>query len=191
MLSADALSLEKEPRVARHGEKTLTALDRATALCRESLRFAREGSKAPQRARFPLAAVVTEAAAHTARLAPKGEASWRIDGAPADLYADREMILRLLENLGRNAFEAGATQVVVRAEDLDPDGVAHALTIADDGPGVPEDLRDKLFKPFESSRKAGGTGLGLAVVRDVARAHDGEAVLADAAVGALFRVTLG
>lgn len=188
MLSADTLSMEKAPRIARQAEKMLRALDRATALCRDSLRFASEGAVAPTRARFPLDGLIGEAAVQTARLAPAH--AWRLRRG-ADLYADRAQILRLIENLGRNAFEAGAKTVSVTADAIDPDGVAHALILSDDGPGVPAAVRPLLFSPFESRAKSGGTGLGLAIVRDIARAHDGEAAYIDSESGAAFRVTLG
>ena len=63
--------------------------------------------------------------------------------------------------------------------------------IADDGPGVPEEMRPTLFDPFASSGKTSGTGLGLAIVRDIARAHDGEAEFVATSQGAAFRVRFG
>jgi signal transduction histidine kinase len=65
------------------------------------------------------------------------------------------------------------------------------LRIADDGPGVPERTRARLFKPFASSGRPGGAGLGLAIARELARGHGGELELADSGPeGATFELRL-
>jgi nitrogen-specific signal transduction histidine kinase len=74
-----------------------------------------------------------------------------------------------------------------------PDGVrrpAAGLRIADNGPGLPPDVRERLFQPFVS-RRAGGVGLGLAVVHRTVQAHDG-LILMDSTPGAgtVFTVLL-
>jgi two-component system osmolarity sensor histidine kinase EnvZ len=58
------------------------------------------------------------------------------------------------------------------------------ITIDDDGPGIPAEKREMLFRPFESS-SPGGTGLGLAIARDIVGAHGGNLVLADSPMGGL------
>ena len=63
------------------------------------------------------------------------------------------------------------------------------LEIADNGPGVPEDLRPRLFTPFTTTR-AGGTGLGLALSQRLVERAGGEISLLDGGQGATFRVTL-
>lgn len=64
------------------------------------------------------------------------------------------------------------------------------ILIDDDGPGIPEDKRDHVFKAFvrlESSRnpKTGGTGLGLTIARDIVRGHGGDITLHDSPLGGL------
>ena len=54
------------------------------------------------------------------------------------------------------------------------------VTVDDDGPGIPPDRRESVFRPFESGA-AGGTGLGLTIARDIVRAHGGDIMLEDAA----------
>jgi signal transduction histidine kinase len=49
------------------------------------------------------------------------------------------------------------------------------VTVSDSGPGVPDDLRPRLFQRFAAGRQHGGTGLGLFIVRELARAHGGDA----------------
>lgn len=63
------------------------------------------------------------------------------------------------------------------------------IEVADDGPGVPEDLRGSLFEPLVSARR-GGTGLGLALARRIAEAHEGTLELAESARGACFVLSL-
>lgn len=61
------------------------------------------------------------------------------------------------------------------------------LRVSDSGPGISEDIRERLFEPFATARPD-GTGLGLAIVREIARAHHGDARLAPAASGATFEI---
>ena len=64
------------------------------------------------------------------------------------------------------------------------------IDVADDGPGVPDDLRDRIFNPFFTT-KPRGSGLGLAIVRKIVDAHDGRIVVTRLGTGgARFRVTL-
>ncbi len=91
-----------------------------------------------------------------------------VAGHPDDL---RDAIGNLLENALRHG--AGAITVQARA-----DGGQALLTIGDEGPGVPPELRPRLFERFEKGPANGGTGLGLAIVREVANAHGGTVCLA-------------
>ena len=93
---------------------------------------------------------------------------------------------RLLVNLITNAIRHSVV-VDVRAV---VEGRWLLLTVDDDGPGVPADQREEVFKPFVRLDEArnmdeGGTGLGLAIVRDIARSHGGDVTLADSPLGGL------
>jgi two-component system osmolarity sensor histidine kinase EnvZ len=64
------------------------------------------------------------------------------------------------------------------------------VTVDDDGPGIPQKMRDEVFKPFlrlddARNQDEGGTGLGLAIARDIARSHGGEIMLSDSPLGGL------
>ncbi|MFO0629983.1 MAG: ATP-binding protein [Polyangiales bacterium] len=87
-----------------------------------------------------------------------------------EVTLDAERMRRALLNLIDNALRApGCRSVRVRAA---TEGDALLLEVQDDGEGVPEPLRDKVFAPFFTTRAA-GTGLGLAIVQNVAAAHGG------------------
>ncbi len=102
------------------------------------------------------------------------------DPSVPDLHGDADRLQQILLNLARNALEAGAHTLTLRTR------VEHGVRVGermrrmalrvdviDDGPGVPAALRDTLFQPLVSGR-ADGTGLGLALAREIAHEHGGE-----------------
>jgi signal transduction histidine kinase len=112
--------------------------------------------------------------------------------APAALTvrADAGQLRRALLNLARN----GAAAMHGRPGELVLAATAEAgrvrLEVRDRGPGVPADLREKIFTPFFTTREK-GTGLGLAFVREIVRDHGGDVSIADApGGGAIFRIDL-
>jgi signal transduction histidine kinase len=86
---------------------------------------------------------------------------------------DEDHLRRALTNLACNAIEAMPEGGLLRIES-GRDGDSAWISVVDDGPGVPEAIRDRLFEPFVSEGKRNGTGLGLAVVKQVAEQHGGE-----------------
>jgi len=102
------------------------------------------------------------------------------DPSLPDTIGDADRLLQVLLNLTRNAIEAGAGTLILRTRvehgaRLGDRTVRAALRVdvMDDGPGVPDDLRDTLFQPLVSGR-ADGTGLGLALSREIAIEHGGD-----------------
>jgi two-component system nitrogen regulation sensor histidine kinase NtrY len=106
---------------------------------------------------------------------------WELPDEPMPVAIDRQMLRRVLVNLVRNAVEAirearpslndGAARghVIVRAE---RSAEGFDLLVEDDGPGVPEASRERIFDPYFTT-KAEGTGLGLAIVKKVVVEHTG------------------
>jgi signal transduction histidine kinase len=98
-----------------------------------------------------------------------------------------EKLRQVLVNLVRNAAEAAGPGGRVAVAVAEREGAAE-VAVEDSGPGVSPELRPRLFEPFFTT-KPGGTGLGLAVSRAIARAHGGE-LAADAAAGGGARFAL-
>ncbi|WP_150209272.1 sensor histidine kinase [Streptomyces venezuelae] len=117
------------------------------------------------------------------RLRVEAEAPVPATGRPARLE-------RALANLVDNALRHARTEVVVRAYAAAP-GTAAAtavLEVRDDGPGIPAADRDRVFERFvrldeDRGRTGGGTGLGLPIAREIARAHGGEVTAGEAPGG--------
>jgi len=108
------------------------------------------------------------------------------------VFGDPDRLARLVGNLADNAVRH-ATSVV--AFSLTDDATDVVLAVTDDGPGVPEAERDRIFERFARADGArtsssGGTGLGLAIARDIAEQHHGTLTLAPTADGARFVLTL-
>jgi signal transduction histidine kinase len=103
------------------------------------------------------------------------------------VLVDPGKLRRVLANLARNAGEAGAKQVTVAVR-ASAEGVIFEVT--DDGPGIHEEMRDRLFQAFATMGKPGGTGLGLAMALRVVEAHGGTIEALPGTPGAVFRITL-
>jgi len=126
-----------------------------------------------------------------------------VDSALPAIEADHHQLAQVFTNLIANAFEAldGKGNIRITASagwlDDDPALTGHqdpqptvVVDIIDDGPGVPDEVKDKIFYPFFTT-KAQGSGLGLAIVRKIVDAHDGRIdVSAMSGTGTRFRVTL-
>jgi two-component system sensor histidine kinase PilS (NtrC family) len=136
---------------------------------------------------------VAQAAVDVVRKHPECPASAEITlrRGPARLEGDEDLLHRVVQNLVLNAVQATGPGARVTVETRDariselPKGAQLEgpvlLRVSDNGPGIPEEVRNRLFEPFVTGRK-GGTGLGLAIVLRAVRAHRG-LVLADSEPG--------
>jgi two-component system sensor histidine kinase HydH len=152
---------------------------RLEQLTNDLLQFVRTGTI--QRTPVDPAALVRDAASSVA-----GDVMVDATGAPATWSLDAGRIRQVVINLIDNAVAAGPpVTVAVRA------GRGHLiLEVADRGPGVAEDDRDRIFEPFFTG-KTQGTGLGLAIVRRVVELHGGTiAVHPNPGGGAMFRAEI-
>ena len=155
--------------------------------------------------RISLSDVVRDAISMAESHVPRGDVRVEIvlpeDLAP--IQGDPHQLRQLFTNLFTNAFEAmtgkGHVRLVAQQLSAEEEPTAGAdghgvpmvqVEVADNGPGVPADVMDRIFSPFFTT-KPQGSGLGLAIVRKIVDAHDGRIdVSAPVEGGARFRVTL-
>ena len=116
-------------------------------------------------------------------------AAARRAGATVDLDVPLGLTLKLRENAARRAItnlvdnaRRHARTVMLAAAPVGPRSVE--VLVDDDGPGIPAERRESVFRPFESGA-GGGTGLGLTIARDIVRAHGGDIVLEQSPFGGL------
>ncbi|MCB0664224.1 MAG: hypothetical protein KDC80_00305 [Saprospiraceae bacterium] len=182
---------------ATTGEKELTDMN---ALCDEYLRLAYHGFRAKDKS--------FNATFHT-----------NLHPDLPKINVDPQDIGRVLLNLINNAFQATSAQalamagtdykpeVIVATKRLDsPSGLPHQnemntgidgsagsieIIISDNGPGIPDEIKEKIFQPFFTTKPAGqGTGLGLSLSYDIVKAHGGEISLESRGKGSTFRIKL-
>ena len=176
-------------------EKFLTGLvvresDRLSRLLTEFIDFSRV--RVTQRRPVDLAQVAA-GAVRLVREHPDcaGDADIRVEGGPVRMEGDEDLLHRIVWNLVLNAVQAAGSgaRVTVRISRPAPEALPMSvpleapvsLAVSDNGPGVPDPLRGRLFQPFVSGR-TGGSGLGLAIVQRAVEAHGG-VVLVDSTAG--------
>ncbi|MEZ5403851.1 MAG: HAMP domain-containing sensor histidine kinase [Bryobacteraceae bacterium] len=155
-------------------------LDQSARLERLSADLLVYGRKAEPRSRAVQAEALAESMRlHARQILPGFEAS----AAPLTLTTDPQLLEQVLLNLLRNAAEAagGGENARVRFE-IESDGDSVVLRLSDNGPGLSEEARRRLFEPFYTS-KASGTGLGLSISRKLTEALGGTLRLDNAASG--------
>ena len=187
LLGAERLQAHEDEKVRRTAELVLRTVDRATDLVSRTLEFVREGPPPLMLAPVPLHRLAEEAGDS---VRTPGRAFKLLNQVPTELlvHADRNQFFRVLVNLMRNAAEAGARSMRVEAQQS---GRMVSIDLADDGPGLPAEVQAALFRPFAGSTRRGGTGLGMAIARDLMLAHGGDILLAATGPdGTVFRLAL-
>ncbi|OLB09139.1 MAG: hypothetical protein AUH06_00425 [Gemmatimonadetes bacterium 13_2_20CM_69_27] len=113
----------------------------------------------------------------------------RANGAPCTILGQYDPLRRAFANLLRNAAEAMGGRGPIDVE-VARDGQGLVVTIADHGPGIPEELRPRVFEPYFTT-KQDGTGLGLALVRQTIESHNGTIRVSETTGGgATFAIVL-
>ncbi|MEJ2228420.1 MAG: HAMP domain-containing sensor histidine kinase [Alphaproteobacteria bacterium] len=195
-LMSDGLTASHDPIVQRWTPKLISSLDRAITLCMETLRYGRAEEAAPERQLFPLRPLLDEVG-ESLGLPGHRRIRWSIDTGDEldlELNADRNQMYRVLTNLVRNAVQILETppdilrpeiRVTARRQNS---GIV--ISIADNGPGVPQKAQAHLFQAFQGSARVGGTGLGLAISAELIQAHGGRIWLDPDAISATFHIFL-
>jgi two-component system, NtrC family, nitrogen regulation sensor histidine kinase GlnL len=101
------------------------------------------------------------------------------DPSLPELVGDREQLIQAMLNIARNAAQSGAASIVFKTRAVrqvtilrQRHRLALELQVIDDGPGVPEEIQDRIFNPLVSGRE-GGTGLGLSLAQTFVQYHHG------------------
>jgi signal transduction histidine kinase len=168
--------------------RILDTLDEMQRMVEGILAFAREEAMSEATRTVDLAALIESLGADLADLGAEVE----VAAAPGRLaYACRPLALRrAFRNLIENAVRYGARARVGLEPAGDGHRQHHSITIDDDGPGIPEEMAERVFEPFvrlEDSRspETGGIGLGLAIARSIVRGHGGDIGLQNRREGGL------
>jgi signal transduction histidine kinase len=123
--------------------------------------------------------------------APTVDVRMRLPAEPVRVAADEELVERMLQPILDNAVRYGRSAVEVS---LERNGSLAAVNVADDGPGVADDERRRIFEPGargEAARsREGGAGLGLSLARRLARSAGGDVAVASSSSGARFVLSL-
>ena len=178
-----------EGEVRERAELIVRMVDRLERMTAETLDFARESGRVALRA-VAVVATLRELAEGLGLEFPGLEVTQdlRIDKSVVSLL-DVDKLKRAVGNLAANARDAmgGAGRLHLEAEIQDG---RLELVVSDEGPGVPEGIRERLFEPFVTHGKKSGTGLGLAVARRFVEDHGGSIELLAEGPGARFRLAL-
>lgn len=196
-LMSDRLAKSEDPRVRKLAPRLIASLNRAIALSRDTLSYARMEPGALKTEEVALARLVDDVFDDTAAIGVETRSDI---GEKVTVSADPTQLYRALFNLVRNAIDAlagpdpqegggaagGRIEVSARAE------AGHlVISIADNGPGLPEAARAHLYEPFKGSFKPGGSGLGVAIAYEIAKAHGGDLQLVKSdESGATFELSL-
>ena len=173
-----------DPGIKRHMEKIVTEVQRSGRTINDLLELARNR---PLKRRVVDARDFVLQTIPAAHLPPAIEVTVEAPaGVPLD--ADPDQLARVMTNLFINAGQAmnGAGSIWADAR---REGAATVLRVRDQGPGVPSELRERVFQALFTT-KAKGSGLGLALCRRIAEAHGGTVELEPSERGASFRVTI-
>jgi two-component system nitrogen regulation sensor histidine kinase GlnL len=118
------------------------------------------------------------------------------DPSLPDTTGDREQLIQAVLNIARNAAQAGAPTMLLRTRALrqvtilkQRHKLALELQVVDDGPGVPEEIQDRIFNPLVSGRE-GGTGLGLSLAQTFVQYHHGVVEFESRPGQTIFRILL-
>jgi len=118
------------------------------------------------------------------------------DPSLPDLVGDREQLIQAVLNIARNAAQAGSSSILFRTRAIRQTTIlrhrhrlALELQVIDDGPGVPEEIQDRIFNPLVSGRE-GGTGLGLSLAQTFVQYHHGVIEFESRPGRTIFRILL-
>jgi len=180
-----------EEEVSRYCRSIRQQSARMTALAQELLDYSR-GKPELHRSDVDLRELFEELEELNLEYFKAKQVQLGIGTAEGVLWADRSRLLRVMQNLISNAVAAFAGQAgTIRIESRRSGGREVAITVTDDGPGIPPDILGRIFEPFCKSAKSQGSGLGMAIAKTVVEAHGGQiSVRSQPGQGSTFEIRL-
>ena len=161
--------------------------DKVTAQLNEFINYSRP--REVRRAKLALTAAVDEVVRTLTHDIEEKKLRVETGGEPLAIEADEQLLRQALFNLLLNAIQAVADAGEIRVITGRQSATEAFLEIRDNGPGVPPERRQEIFKPYFTTHQK-GTGLGLAVVQQIVLAHGWEiACMPNEPKGAIFRIT--
>jgi signal transduction histidine kinase len=176
---SDSLATVKDPQVQRFAPRLITSLDRAINFLNQTLQYGQAREFPPQRYKLNLHDLTSDVLIGLEHMTRDRVVLQNAVLKSLQIDADKEHMHRILTNLVRNALQALENEQTVKRQDLMVSisarrhKTATEIEIVDNGPGIPQSVRGKLFEAFQSAAKPGGTGLGLAISQELAMAHGG------------------
>jgi signal transduction histidine kinase len=161
--------------------------DKVTAQLNEFINYSRP--REVRRSKVALNSAINEVVRTLAHDIEEKKLRVETGGDPVAIEADEQLLRQVLFNLLLNAIQAVGVNGRIQFSTRRLNAEEAAFEVRDDGPGVPSEHRQEIFKPYFTTNQK-GTGLGLAVVQQIVLAHGWEIVcLANEPRGALFRIT--
>lgn len=201
-LLSDALAGERSPEIVdRLADRIAREADRARALIEEVLDFARVDLGLPHHERVSLSEVIEQATSRVTSLAEQQGVRITVadlgaaDDAPT-VEGVEDQLVTAMTNLLENAIKYSDAGTTVWVDIESTSEATVAVTVADEGIGIPARDLDRVFErfyrvDFARDRRTGGTGLGLAIVRHVAANHGGDvSVKSEEGTGSVFTLHL-
>jgi len=175
------------PEIREKSRAIVDETDKVTAQLNEFINYSRP--REVRRSKIALIAAVNEVVRTLTHDIEEKKLRVTTGGEPIAIEADDQLLRQVLFNLLINAIQAvdvgGQIQILARHVSA----TEASLEIRDDGPGVPPERRQEIFKPYFTTNEK-GTGLGLAVVQQIVLAHGWEIeCLANEPKGAVFRIS--
>ncbi len=179
-----------DPRTQELCALILRQVGRLGGMVEEVLEFARGETRLKLKA-TPLREVFAQLKENNDATFARTQVQLVIKESTLSLLLDPDRFQRVLQNLVTNAREALAKKERARITvSVCKKDNRCLLTVRDNGPGIPREIRDTLFEPFVSHSKSGGTGLGLAIARTVVEAHQGSISYRTSRTGTVFTIQL-
>ena len=186
-----AQMLSKQPEASaeiRDRSRAIVAeTDKVTAQLNEFINYSRP--REVRRSKLALDSVVNEVVRALGYDLEEKKVRLEIKGEPITIEADEQLLRQALFNLVLNAIQAAGENSVIQVQARRTGSAEATLEVCDNGPGVPPERRQEIFKPYFTTNQK-GTGLGLAVVQQIVLAHGWEIeCLPNGSQGAIFRIS--